>query len=77
MREGEPAIDLTAWVEQLVSRYPQVETVALVGSRAHGRASPQSDYDIVLCLRNECYADDQTPDGLEQRLAFDPQLRFD
>lgn len=70
------AVDLSNWVRRLVWRWPQVTDVALVGSRARGNASAHSDYDVVVCLGDDCYEDEETSQGLEQRIAYDPDLAF-
>lgn len=75
------------WWRRLVGRWPQVSDVGLVGSQAFGGADPDSDWDVVVCLDGACY--EKRPakygngehleqvDGIEQRIAFDPDLRHE
>ena len=70
------AAEFEAWLYKLLELYPQqVEVVALVGSRAFGYARPDSDWDVILCLEKDCYQEGEQIDKIEQRIAFDPDLR--
>ena len=71
--------EFDAWLERLLALYPQVTEVSLVGSRAFGYARPNSDWDVILCLEDDCYQPDEKGhpvqvDKIEQRLAYDPAL---
>lgn len=39
-----------SWIECLIKKYPQVNSVKLFGSRATGEARPNSDWDVLLEL---------------------------
>ena len=85
MAEAKPVLTeaaFEAWLQTLVESWPQVETVALTGSRARGQAKPDSDWDVIVCLEASCYQTHaeswpQQVDKVEQRIAFDPRLRQD
>lgn len=66
-----------AWVATLIAKYPHVREVYLCGSRAGGWARPTSDWDVLLVLDDACYDGGRPLDKIEQRIAFDPDLRFD
>jgi predicted nucleotidyltransferase len=73
-------IDLEEWVRVLLARYPHcVHQVWLCGSRASGAVTgPDHDYDLLIVLREECYDQEgKAKDQLEQRIAFDPRVRFE
>ncbi len=55
------AFDIKGWIHRLVSSWPQVEGILLVGSRALGYARLGSDWDIIVALRDACY--ENVPDG--------------
>jgi hypothetical protein len=82
-----PQVDVEDWARRLAAKWPQVESVWLCGSRAHGWHDPLfSDYDVIVCLRDDCY-ERSRPEGcvrdlfrpkdqIEQRIAFDPEFNF-
>jgi len=65
------------WLSKLTELYPEIDCVLLVGSRASGYSRPDSDWDVVICLEDNCYQDDTQVDKIEQRIAFDPALCSD
>jgi predicted nucleotidyltransferase len=82
--------DFEAWLERLISRWPQVDSVHLTGSRSRGMDRPDSDWDIIVCLTAECYEEIgrnanrfgewiyyQPLDKIEQQIAFDVELRHE
>lgn len=44
-----------AWLDELVTLHPEITDVMLVGSRALGVNRPDSDFDVIICLRDACY----------------------
>lgn len=41
------------WASDFAARFPEVDAVYLVGSRATGRATPDSDYDVILLVQRD------------------------
>ena len=69
--------DVDAWCRRAVELFPEIEGIALVGSRAHNYERTDSDWDIVVWFRDDCYDQNFLPlDEIESRLAFHPELRF-
>lgn len=63
------------WLAKLVRSYPEVGRVSLVGSRCFGCARPESDWDVIVYLWDECYVDREKADELERRITWDPRLK--
>lgn len=66
------------WIIGLQERYPQITDIRLVGSRAFDCAREDSDWDVILCLDCNCYdIKGEQINKIEQRIAFDPELKSD
>jgi hypothetical protein len=68
-----PPDDIEAWAAHVAELYPQVERVVLCGLDG-----PDAGVDVGILFRESVYAE---PGGeayrLEQRIAFDPEVRCD
>jgi hypothetical protein len=79
MSNMNPPADLRAWAAHAAELYPQIDTIALVGSRAVGWYCPDSDFDIAIYIPGSAYAPEREAETLrlEQCIAFDPEVRFE
>jgi predicted nucleotidyltransferase len=69
--------DLKLWARRLAARFDDVNEVYLVGSRARGQQHKNSDYDVAIRLRPECYDQQGNQiNKIEQRIAFDDESWF-
>ena len=49
--------DIEAYVQRLVSAYPEIATIWLLGSRANNKAREDSDWDFFVFANQQVFAD--------------------
>ena len=64
--EALPPCEIDEFVAQLVSRFPNIYEVWLIGSRANGTARPDSDWDLLVFGDSPVRAQISTADDLHR-----------
>lgn len=64
--------DFDLWARRLLFLFmDKIEQVGLVGA---GSTQKPSDWDVVICLRDKCYANGRG-DELERKITFHPEIK--
>jgi predicted nucleotidyltransferase len=71
-------LDLTGvqpWLNAVTAKYGHlIEDIVLTGSRSDGSARPDSDWDVVISIRDDVYADEDAAVVIEQKIVTDESL---
>lgn len=57
MKVSEPMTEeaFQTWLLDTIAKYPEIDSIYLVGSRSEGCHKADSDYDLVVCLSDNLY----------------------